>query len=105
MGRIFHHGINMALIKSFPTPYGPSIKANYHYICEVGWRKDEALAVQLSGHVSREDSIAVRPVALIRINVPLPPQTDMPSLAECYDLLKQRVPADNEPDFRDAMDG
>ncbi len=78
----------MALIKEIATPYGPSIKANYHHICEVGWTKDERLVVQLAGHASKGDREVSGTVALGRINIELEKTSDLPRLAEIYALIK-----------------
>jgi hypothetical protein len=78
----------MALLKEIATPYGPSVKANYHHICEVHWVKSGTTTVQLAGHASKEDRLAAGTVALGRINVQLAPLDELPPLAGLYALIK-----------------
>jgi len=78
----------MALIKEIATPYGPSIKANYHHICEVHWVKAGPTTVQLAGHASREDRIAAGTVALGRVNVTLPQAAEPQDLTQLYTAIK-----------------
>jgi len=78
----------MALLKEIATPYGPSIKANYHHICEVHWVKGGPTTVQLAGHASQEDRIVAGTVALGRINVTLTEQDEPQDLAALYTAIK-----------------
>lgn len=88
----------MALIKEIATPYGPSIKANYHHICEVHWVKNGTTTVQLAGHASQADRIAAGTVALGRINVQLQDIAEPTSLADLYGAIKDL------PEWADATD-
>ena len=88
----------MALLKEIATPYGPSIKANYHHICEVHWVKGGKTTVQLAGHASREARLAAGTVALGRINVTLEATADQQTLAQLYGALKAL------PEWSDAKD-
>jgi len=89
----------MALIREIDTPYGPSVKARYHTIVEVLWRKGELLQVQMAGHATKEDRAVAGSVALGRVNVTLPGTDGPPSLKEIYDGIKKL------PDWKEAADG
>ena len=88
----------MALIKEIATPYGPSIKANYHHICEVHWVKAGPTTVQLAGHASKEDRIAAGTVALGRINVTLQGIAEPTDLSAIYIAIKAL------PEWADSVD-
>lgn len=89
----------MALLKEIATPYGPSIKANYHHICEALWVKGGQTTIQLSGYASEEDRRSVGTVALGKINVQLPAQAEPPSLTNLYTAIKAL------PEWAGAQDG
>lgn len=78
----------MALLKEVATPYGPSIKANYHHICEVHWVKGGVTTVQLAGHASQADRVVADTVALGRVNVRLEGVTEPENLTALYTRIK-----------------
>lgn len=88
----------MALLKEIATPYGPSVKANYHHICEVHWVKDGITTVQLAGHASQADRVAAGTVALGRINVQLQGIAEPQNLGALYTAIKAL------PEWSDAQD-